>query len=125
MPLNAKKFSFEAYEGWWVETHDGFLEENAARLLGTSPIKAPPKDKECGKRVVQDLPYEHVAFVPPNVILKLSRLLRQVRRRVFLVHWMRMRVVTLTVIGRGQRRIRISQRQRMLMVMPQVMRHQC
>ncbi|KAL0291230.1 UNVERIFIED_CONTAM: hypothetical protein Sangu_2541300 [Sesamum angustifolium] len=37
-----------------------------ARLLGTSPIKVPPKDKECGKRVVQDLAYEHGAFVPPK-----------------------------------------------------------
>ncbi|KAL0433581.1 UNVERIFIED_CONTAM: hypothetical protein Slati_2692400 [Sesamum latifolium] len=66
MPPNAKKFSFEAYKGWWAESHGGFLEENAAWLLGPSPIKALPKDKEHGKRVVQDLPREIVASVPPK-----------------------------------------------------------
>ncbi|KAL0463431.1 UNVERIFIED_CONTAM: hypothetical protein Slati_0230700 [Sesamum latifolium] len=83
---NAKKFSSEAYKGWWTETHGGFLEKNAARLLSPTPIKALPKDKERGKRVVQDLPRECVASVPPKCNSKLLRLLRQVKRKVFLAH---------------------------------------
>ncbi|KAL0451731.1 UNVERIFIED_CONTAM: hypothetical protein Slati_1151200 [Sesamum latifolium] len=66
MPPNAKKFSSKAYKGWWTETHGGFLEENAARLLSPTPIEALPKDKERGKRVVQDLPRECVTSVPPK-----------------------------------------------------------
>ncbi|KAL0430527.1 UNVERIFIED_CONTAM: hypothetical protein Sradi_0678700 [Sesamum radiatum] len=42
------------------------LEDNAARLLGPSPIKALPKDKERGKRIVHDSPRECVASVPPK-----------------------------------------------------------
>ncbi|KAL0320196.1 UNVERIFIED_CONTAM: hypothetical protein Sradi_5281100 [Sesamum radiatum] len=63
---NAKKFSSEVYKGWWIETHSSFLEENAARLLSPTPIKALPKDKERGKRVVQDVPRECAASVPPK-----------------------------------------------------------
>ncbi|KAL0463332.1 UNVERIFIED_CONTAM: hypothetical protein Slati_0220800 [Sesamum latifolium] len=66
MSPKCKEVFFRAYKGWWAETHGGFLEENAARFLGSSPIKAPPKDKERGKRVVQDLPRECVASIPPK-----------------------------------------------------------
>ncbi|KAL0423641.1 UNVERIFIED_CONTAM: hypothetical protein Sradi_0898900 [Sesamum radiatum] len=35
-------------------------------LLSSSPVRALPKDKECGKRVVQDSHRECVASVPPK-----------------------------------------------------------
>ncbi|KAL0350124.1 UNVERIFIED_CONTAM: hypothetical protein Sradi_4161600 [Sesamum radiatum] len=111
-----KEVLFRGIKKMVGQTHGGFFEENAARLLGARPIKAPPKYKERAKRV-QDLPSKRVASVPPK-ILKLSRLLRQARRKAFLVLWRRMRVVILTVIRRGQRGILISQNQWMLMVKP-------
>ncbi|KAL0287781.1 UNVERIFIED_CONTAM: hypothetical protein Scaly_2550100 [Sesamum calycinum] len=40
--------------------------ENVVRLLSSSPVKALPKDKERGKRVVQDSHHECVASVPPK-----------------------------------------------------------
>ncbi|KAK4411835.1 hypothetical protein Sango_0256500 [Sesamum angolense] len=45
MPPNAKKFSSEAYKGWWAETHGGFFGENTTRLLGLSQSKCLPKTK--------------------------------------------------------------------------------
>ncbi|KAL0438961.1 UNVERIFIED_CONTAM: hypothetical protein Slati_2379100 [Sesamum latifolium] len=68
--------------GWWTETHGGFLEENATRLLSPTPIKALPKDKERGKRVVPNLPRKCVAFVPPKCDSQVVEVIETSRKKI-------------------------------------------